>query len=76
MSEHLPVVSGRLLVRALERIGYVAVRQRGSHIRMRHPSDPRRQPTSVVDSRELKRGLLRSILRDASLSPEELRELL
>jgi len=32
MNPKLPVVSGRQVVRALERVGYRVVRQRGSHI--------------------------------------------
>jgi hypothetical protein len=32
----LPVVSGAQLIRALERLGWEAVRQRGSHVRLRH----------------------------------------
>ncbi|TEU19373.1 MAG: type II toxin-antitoxin system HicA family toxin [Anaerolineales bacterium] len=40
MSPKLPVVSGRQVVRALERIGYRVVRQRGSHIRLRDETNP------------------------------------
>lgn len=72
----LPVVSGREVITALSRIGYAVVRQRGSHVRMRHPTDPRRRPVTVPDHRTLKPGTLHAILRDASLSVEQLRELL
>jgi transcriptional regulator with XRE-family HTH domain len=38
----LPVVSGAQLIRALERLGWETVRQRGSHVRLRHRfRDPR-----------------------------------
>lgn len=37
MSSRLPVVSGEQLVRALERAGWQPVRQRGSHVRLKHP---------------------------------------
>ena len=67
----LPVVSGREVVVALQKIGYEVVRQRGSHIRMRHPTDPDRRPVTVPDHRELRVGTLRAILRDAGLSVEE-----
>lgn len=67
----LPIVSGREVVAALQKIGYEVVRQRGSHIRMRHPSDPDRRPVTVPDHRELRVGTLRAILRDAGLSVEE-----
>ena len=53
----LPVVSGAQLIRALERLGWETVRQRGSHVRLRHPE---RQPFLVVPlHKELKRGTLR-----------------
>jgi predicted RNA binding protein YcfA (HicA-like mRNA interferase family) len=40
MSPKLPVLSGADLIRALGKFGYVAVRQKGSHVRLRHLSDP------------------------------------
>ena len=66
----LPVVSGREAVRAFERIGYVVDRQRGSHIQLRHPGPPNRRLT-VPDHKELARGLLRSLIRDAGLTVDE-----
>lgn len=72
----VPVISGRQVVAVLERIGYVVVRRRGSHIRMRNPNEPRRRPVTVPDYSTLKTGTLYAILRDARLTVEELRELL
>lgn len=72
----LPIVSGRQAVSALMRIGYEQVRQRGSHIRLRHPSDPVRRPVTVPDHRELKSGTLRAIIRDAGLTIEQFNDLL
>ena len=72
----LPVSSGRRAIAALEKIGYVAVRQKGSHVRMRHPSDAGRLPVTVPDHKELKSGMLRAIIRDAGLSVEEFQKLL
>jgi len=71
MSPKLPVVSGEELVRALTRFGYSVVRQKGSHVRMRHGSDPRRLPVTVPLHSELASGTLRRILKDAGLSVEE-----
>jgi len=70
----LPVISGRELVRALERAGFRFDRQRGSHIIMFRAEPP--TVVSVPDHRELDRGTLRAILRRADLSPAELRDLL
>ncbi len=71
MSRKLPLVSGREVVAALEKAGYTVVRQRGSHIRMRHLVDPGRKPVTVPAHREVKLGLLRKIVKDANLIVEE-----
>jgi len=76
MSPKLPTVSGRQVIRALERIGYYVVRQRGSHIRLRDETNPEHLPLTVPDHKTVKPGLLRKILRDASLSVDEFIDLL
>ncbi len=72
----LPVVSGDAAVKAFRRLGYLKVRQRGSHIRLHHPSDPSRRPLTVPRHKELGHGLLRKLLRDATLTPNQFFELL
>lgn len=76
MSPKLPVISADELTKALQRAGYVPVRQRGSHIRLRHSSDSQRPYLTVPEHKTLKRGLLRRILRDARMSVDELNRLL
>ncbi len=73
MSDRLPVVSGRQMIRILERLGYTISRQRGSHVRLRHPDSRRHSPTTVPLHRELTRGTLLSILSDADLTVDQLR---
>ena len=74
MSERLPVVSGAQLIAALGKLGWAAFRQRGSHVRLNHPD---RSVSLVVPlHRELKRGTLAGILRDAGIDREEFRRLL
>lgn len=65
----LPQVSGRECIAALQRLGFVIVRQRGSHIILRR-DDPYAQLV-VPDHRQLDRGTLRSILRQADINVEE-----
>ena len=72
----MPVVSGEDLVRALAKFGYQAVRQKGSHVRLRHPADPRRLPVTVPLHHEVAFGTLRRILRDANLTVEQLKAVL
>ena len=76
MSARLPIISGQEAVRAFQRLGYEVVRQRGSHIRLRHPADPARQPLTVPDHRTLKPGLLRKLIRDAQIEIDDFRKLL
>ena len=72
MSPSLPVVSGRQTVRALEKAGFSQVSQKGSHIKLRDDSG---RAVIVPLHRELARGTLSSILRQAGLSVDEFRDL-
>ena len=72
MSPKLPVVSGDQLIRALRKFGYVSVRQKGSHVRLRNANQPQRQSVTVPLHDELAFGTLRRILRDTEVSVEEL----
>lgn len=74
MTQRQPVVSGADLIRALERDGWSVVGQRGSHVRLRKPG--RRTALVVPLHRELRRGTLAGVLRDAGLAVDELRQLL
>jgi predicted RNA binding protein YcfA (HicA-like mRNA interferase family) len=69
----IPRVSGRDCVKALRKKGYEFIRQKGSHMIIRR-TDPFSQIT-VPDQKELDRGTLRAILRQASLSVDEFNEL-
>jgi len=70
----LPVVSGQDCVKALEKIGFYFKRQEGSHIVLRR-DDPFSQ-VIVPNHRELDRGTLRAIIRQAGISVDEFAKLL
>ena len=70
----LPRVSGAEVVAALKKKGFQFMRQHGSHMIMRR-GDPFAQ-TTVPNHRELDRGTLRAILRQAGLSVDEFNGLL
>jgi len=73
----LPVISGREVVRALTKAGYVVDRIAGSHHVMVFPGDPTRTVTVPVHAgRDLKPGTLRSIIRQTRLTVEEFSEFL
>jgi predicted RNA binding protein YcfA (HicA-like mRNA interferase family) len=65
----LPRISGRECVAALSKKGFQFKRQNGSHIILRR-AEPFGQVV-VPDHKELDRGTLRGILRQAGLSIEE-----
>lgn len=68
----LPVLSGRALVRLLEKAGFEVVRQRGSHVSLRKAE----RGTVVPLHDELSPGTLLGILRQAGLSRDDLGMLL
>ena len=72
-SGRLPVISGVQFVRVIERIGYYRDHTEGSHMMLVHPE---RRRLSVPNQRELGRGLLRALIRDAGLTREEFFQLL
>lgn len=63
----LPVVSGTDVVRALERLGFRVVRQRGSHVMLRKGA----AGCVVPLHRELKRGTLGGVLRQSGVDSDE-----
>lgn len=76
MSERLPGVSGKQLIKVLRSRGWYVKRTRGSHHILRHPEIRDAVPVPVHGNRPLKRGTLNNILKTAGLSREELRRLL
>lgn len=71
----LPVVSGAEVVKALAKIGYQFDHQRGSHIVLRQFTEPYRRVT-VPNHKEIAKGTLRKIIREAGLTIEEFSNLL
>ncbi|TAN21204.1 MAG: addiction module toxin, HicA family [Acidobacteria bacterium] len=69
----LPVLSGAELIAALRKLGYVSLRQRGSHVRLAAPG---RVPVTAPLHATLDRGTLRAILRAAEITVQELITLL
>jgi len=69
----LPRISGRDCVKLLLKVGFYIRRQQGSHIILRR-NEPFAQLV-VPDHKELDRGTLRAIIRQAGLSVEQFNEL-
>ena len=71
----IPQVSGRRVVKVLSKIGYEKDRQRGSHIVLRQKAYPHRRIV-VPDHKEIAKGTLRKIIKQAGLTIEEFQRLL
>ena len=67
----IPVLKPREVVALLERLGFVAVRQRGSHRQLRH-ADGRGTTVPFHPGRDISPTLLRKIARDIGITVEEL----
>ena len=76
MSRHLPAVSGRELVRALRRAGFVLLRQKGSHVSMEKRTGAGYWRTVVPLHREIRPGTLSDVLNQSGLTKDELADLL
>ncbi len=62
------------VIKALEKAGFFAIRQKGSHIFLQHP-DGRTTVVPYHKGEDIGIGLLRKIMRDARMSREEFLEL-
>jgi predicted RNA binding protein YcfA (HicA-like mRNA interferase family) len=71
----LPVLSGKHVCKILAKIGYHTDHQAGSHIILRQKDSPHRRLT-VPDHKELAKGTLRAIVRQAGLTLDEFNKLL
>ena len=71
----LPIVDFMEMSRVLLFLNFEATRQKGSHVFYRHP-DGRTTTLPNHPGRDLARPLIREILREIELSPEQFRETL
>jgi len=71
----LPVVDFKTMEKALLKLGFKKMRQKGSHVFYRHP-DGRVTTLPNHPGRDLAKPLLREILREIELTPEAFLKLL
>ena len=71
----LPVVSGKDVVKSLQKIGYEFDHQKGSHIILRQNYSPYRRLT-VPNHKEISKGTLKSIIKQSGLTVDEFINLL
>ncbi|MFY9621825.1 MAG: type II toxin-antitoxin system HicA family toxin [Pyrinomonadaceae bacterium] len=76
MGRNFPVIRPRRLIHALERAGFYVHHVSGSHYILKHPAKPTLRVTVPFHNRDLKKGTLQSIVKQAGLTNEEFLKLL
>jgi predicted RNA binding protein YcfA (HicA-like mRNA interferase family) len=76
MKRSLPAIRPTQGIRALKRAGFVVDRVTGSHYILKHPAKPTLRVTVPFHNRDLKRGTLQSIVKQAGFTNEEFLDLL
>jgi predicted RNA binding protein YcfA (HicA-like mRNA interferase family) len=76
MKRSLPIIRPKQLIRALERVGFYVHHVSGSHYVLKHPTKLTLRVTIPFHNRDLKRGTLQSIVRQAGFTNEEFLKLL
>ncbi len=71
--QKLGAITAKRLIGALKRLGFYEVRQTGSHLQLKRGN---LHATVPMHSGDLSPGVVRSILRQAHLTPEQLKEVL
>ena len=71
----LPSLTGERVIKALGKAGFQVLRQKGSHIYLKH-LDGRATVVPIHKGESVGRGLLRKIMQDTELSREEFLKLL
>ena len=72
----LPVLSGKSVIKALSKAGFREARQKGSHIILFKETDGAKKAVVVPNHREIDKGTLLEIIRQAGLKREEFLKLL
>ena len=70
----IPSISYRRVVNALQRAGFVVVRQRGSHIRLQKRVGESALKLTIPAHNPVKKSTLAKIIKDAGLTVEEFRK--
>lgn len=67
----LPRLSGKEVIKALSKTGFVAIRQKGSHVILKRETTEGIITTVVPNHKEIDKGTLLEILRQCKLKRED-----
>jgi len=71
MSQRLPALKPREVLRALQRAGFFVHHTTGSHYILKHPDKPALRVSVPYHSKDLKRRTLESIIKQAGLTHDD-----
>lgn len=72
----LPALKAQEVIAALKKLGFHEKRQSGSHLILMNPKTGKIIPVPIHKGKDLKRGVVRSIIRQAGLDKEDFLKLL
>jgi len=67
----LPLISGLGVIKRLKKVGFIATKQKGSHVRLEKFDGEKTIKLTVPLHPEIKKGTLNRIIKDAGLTNEE-----
>jgi len=67
----LPSVSSLDLIRIVKKFGFVEQKQKGSHLHLKRKIDKKRITIPIHKNRDIPKGTLAAILKDAGISTDE-----
>ncbi len=71
----LPIISGLDVIKRLKKAGFIATRQKGSHVRLEKFAGENTIKITVPLHSEMKKGTLNRIIKDAGLTPKKFKKL-
>ncbi|MBI5153184.1 MAG: type II toxin-antitoxin system HicA family toxin [Parcubacteria group bacterium] len=72
----IPILKAKDLLLLLLRLGFKVIHQKGSHVKLRHSIDATRQVIIPMHNKDLGRGVLLSILKQAKINFDDFLKLL
>jgi predicted RNA binding protein YcfA (HicA-like mRNA interferase family) len=66
----MPLISGLDVIKRLKKFGFIATRQKGSHVRLEKYDGEKTIKITVPLHSEVKKGTLNRIIKDANLTLE------
>ena len=76
MSQKIPVITAKKLVKAMKRAGFIEDRQKGSHLTLINHNTSKIITIPIHTGVDIGKGLLKKIINDAGFTIEEFHEFL